>query len=336
MGVEGLQRMKVGRYQLGDCLGYGGSTAVYRAATAAGASCAVKVVDRRLQGGEDLAERLWREAAILDRIGHERIIPIRDPMASSEMTAAAMPLMVAPTLQDLMAARTLDGELAWSLLNQIAESLQYVHHWGLTYRLLKPANVLVRANRAYLAEFGITGRRLGPAALASRQLRIRGAQYLAPEQILGEGVDHRADIYAFGVLVFELATGTPLWDDLEASVILQKTLSAPRPSAHERNPAIPPEVDEVLSRALARDPQRRHGSIWNLVQQLAYPPQASRVGTPPRARKGESRSETLTVESLIDVLSNVLSGEDHGRARDRNTAPGPGGIRQQPGFDVGR
>jgi len=317
MGVEGLQRMKLGRYHLRDCLGHGSHTAVYRASAPAGASCALKVVDTRLQGGEDLAERLRQDAAVLEQISHPHILPILDPMASSEMTAAVMPLMVAPTLKDLMQGGRLDSELTWSLLNQIADSLQSAHEWGLTYKLLKPSNILVREGRAYLAEFGMAGRRAGRLALATPDFHVAAPQYLAPEQILGQEADHRADIYALGVLVFELATGTRLSDGAQPSAILHRTLNGPPPSAHARNPNVPVEVDEVLRRALARDPAQRHGSVWELIDELMNPPSAGPApppaapppAAPPQTPQREWTSPIVTVDSLIDVLSGVLSGE---------------------------
>ena len=315
MGVEELQRTRVGRYQLGDCLGHGSHTAVYRASTPTGASCALKVVDTRLQGAEDLAERLRQDAWVLDQLSHPRILPIWDPMASKEMTAAAMPLMVAPTMRDLMQGGRLDSELAWNLLNQIADSLQAAHQWGLTYKLLKPANILVKDGRAHLAEFGIAGRRAGRVALSRPDFLVAAPQYLAPEQVLAEQVDHRADIYAFAVLVFELATGTPLWDGARPAAVLQQTLDGLPPSAHARNPRVPREVDGVLRRALARDPAQRHTSIWQLIDELANPPRPELA--PPEAAPRviedwepapAAATAEVTVDSLIDVLSEVLAG----------------------------
>ncbi len=315
----------VGHYLLHDCLGHGGHTAVYRATTPSGQLCALKLVDMRVQGGENLAQRLRRDAAILDHIGHPRILPILNPMTAEAMTAAAMPLVDGPTLRDLMANGHVDSELAWALLSQIAESLQLAHQWGLSYRVLKPANILVRDGHAYLAEFGITGRCTGQIGLASPDSQLPSAQYLAPEQILGAEPDHRADIYAFAVLVFELATATSLWVGAGPAVILHRTLNEPPPSAHERNPGIPPEVDHVLHRALARDPAGRHGSVGELIEELAYPPEpdeapvAADAGQQPATAVAGQRPATaaaqgstpapVTIDSLIEVLSQVLAPE---------------------------
>jgi serine/threonine protein kinase len=354
MGVAGFQGMRVGRYQLQDCLGHGSHTAVYRASTPAGKWCALKLIDAQLQGGEDLAEHLRRDAAVLDRIRHPHILPIRDPMASHDMTAVAMPLVRALTLRDLMRGGGLSSELAWTILDQIADSLQSAHQWGLTYKLLKPANILVRDGNVYLAEFAVTGRWAGQMAFATPDCQMPAAQYLAPEQILGERADPRSDIYAFAVLAFELATGTPLYDGAQPSAILRRTLNGPPPSAHARNPRIPREVDGVFRRALARDPQQRHASVRELIAELVSPPELNRarhtghalseqpVGAalpvrptapalPSQTPERESIPAIVTVDSLIDVLSGVLTGENN----DGKASAGPASTpRQKPGTEA--
>jgi hypothetical protein len=189
------------------------------------------------------------------------------------MTVVAMPLKRATTLHDLMLRGLLDTEEAWSLLNQIAESLDLVHEHGLSYRLLKPVNILVDEGRAYLAEFGATGERVGPLALSTPSFRIAQPQYLAPEQVEGKEIDSRADVYAFGVLVFELATRTPFHEIASPAEVLRATLEQPPPSASACNPRLPADVDPVLRRALAKDPTQRHRSAREFLEELVYPPQ---------------------------------------------------------------
>src|SRR2546421_3561616 len=183
--VQGLEGSRVGRYVLEDCLGHGSHTAVYRAWAPAGEWCALKLVDTQVQGGDDLAERLRRDAALVEQAG-PHILPIYNPMRSDDLTAAAMPLMTGPTLHDLMQNGALDPDSAWSVLSQVAESLDSAHQRGLTYRVLKPSNILINDGRAYLSEFGITGRYTGQLGLATPDCRLPAAQYLAPEQVLGE------------------------------------------------------------------------------------------------------------------------------------------------------
>jgi serine/threonine kinase PknH len=310
-----LEGTRVGGYLLRDRLGQGSHTAVYRASAPSGEWCALKLVDAQVEDGASLAARLRREAPVLAHIGDHRILPILDPIESDDMTAAAMPLVDGHPLSDLMRGGVLDSDRAWSILSQVAESLESAHRRGLTYKVLKPNNILVWEDGVYLAEFGVTGRWAGQLGLAAPSCQLDGAQYLAPEQILGEDPDHRADIYAFGVLAFELATATTLHDDVEPATILQRTLDAPAPSASERNPQIPSDVAGVLRRALARDPYERHASVRELIEELACPPALPEPfpAFPPEAPPAPAAAdpEAVTVDSLIDVLSLVLGPEEH-------------------------
>jgi len=309
--VKGREGTRIGRYWLHDCLGHASHTAVYSASTPSGEWCALKLVDRRLQGAENLVDRVLHEADVIDRIGNPYILPILNAVAADDMTAVVMPFVDGLTLRDLMRSGRLDPDDAWTYMSQIAESLRSAHLWGLSYKVLKPANILVRDGRAYLAEFGVTGRSAGKVGLAAPDCQLSGAQYLAPEQILGAEPDHRTDIYALAVLAFELATATPLYQGDRSSAILAAALNGVPPSAHARNPSVPPDVDGVLRRALSTDPQCRHGSVDELIGELVSPPASygddgGAVGGEP-VPPAEHASGPVTVDSLIDVLSGLLA-----------------------------
>jgi serine/threonine-protein kinase len=308
--VGALEGTRVSGYLLRDRLGQGSHTAVYRASAPSGEWCALKLVDAQLEDGASLHARLRRDAPLLAHIRDPRILPILDPIASDDMTGAVMPLMDGWPLRELMRRGSLDSDLAWSILTQVADSLDSAHQRGLTYKVLKPANILVKHASVYLAEFGVTGRWAGQVGLAAQNCQLDGAQYLAPEQVLGEEPDHRADIYALGVLAFELATSTALHADPEPSAILQRTLEATPPSASARNPQVPLEVDGVLRRALARDPAARYASVRELIEELANPPPPDLLYELPDGSEDlDPDAEALSVDSLIDVLSGVLNPE---------------------------
>jgi len=313
--VSGLEGTRIGRYWLHDCLGRGSHTAVYKASTPSGQWCALKLVDMRLQGGENLAERVLRDAAILEQIGHPHILPIHNAMAFDELTAVVMPLVEGLTVRDLMRAGRLDADTAWTIMSQVADPLRSAHGSGLTYKVLKPANILVREGHAYLAEFGVAGRGAGQVGLATSDCHLSTPQYLAPEQIAGAEPDRRTDVYAFAVLAFELATATALYDGSRPFTILRTALNDSPPSAHARDPRVPADVDAVLRRALSRDPSRRHPSVEELIDELVCPPGPSGGddGDPaapaPGASPEQYTASAMTVDSLIDVLSGVLTPE---------------------------
>jgi serine/threonine-protein kinase len=137
---------------------------------------------------------------------------------------------------------------------------------------------------------------------------------------MGTEPDHRADVYALAVLVFELATATSLYEDGHPSTVLQRTLNDQPPSACARNPSVPPDVDGVLRRAMARDPRRRHGSALELIDELTSPPPAdgARADARPRPEaRAEAPAGEVDIDSLIDVLSGVLDADRDGREPSR-------------------
>jgi hypothetical protein len=287
-GVLDLSGANLEGYRLEACLGSSSHTAVYRATASAGVELAIKLVDAQLEPEDSLSLRLRREAGLLSNV-HPDILPIHEAGRWHSLTFAAVPLMRARTLQQLMSEGRLENDLAWNILSQIADALDSVHYRGLAFRLLKPANILVdERSRVYLAEFGITSRRIGPLAMSTPRYNLSAPQYLAPEQVEGREPDWRADIYAMAVLIFEILTRTPLQQLGPTSDILRDTLRSPMRSAHAREPALPRAVDKVLARAMARDPLERHHSAWELLEELVTLPDDQ-----PAPASGESRSPAL-------------------------------------------
>jgi serine/threonine-protein kinase len=273
-GVRDLSGINLHGYLLEDCLGSSSHTAVYRASAPGGAEWAVKLIDAELEPEASLWERIRREAGLLSNVEHPDILPIHDAGRSDALTFATSPFMRARTLQDLMAAASLDSELTWRIVTQIADALDRVHYRGLVFRVLKPANILVDdSNKVHLVEFGLASRRVGPLAMSTPTYQLGAPQYLAPEQVEGREPDWRSDIYAMAVLVFELLTRTSLYGPAPLSETLKATLLAPVPSAWSRRRDLPQGVDRVLGRAMAKSPRERHRSVWELLDELVNLPE---------------------------------------------------------------
>ncbi len=267
--IEELGGSTVGSYQLVRCLGHGTHTAVYRATGSLGSQWALKVIDRQLEPDATLAELLKREASLCSRVDHPAILPMYDVGRDDHVTFATAPFLEAPTLDDLMAEGRVDPDLLWNVVSQLADALDRAHELGLVCRVLKPNNILVdTSGRAYLAEFGVASRRTGPMALTSPGYSLRAPQYLAPEQVEGKEASRRADVYAMGVLLFEVLTETPLFSGRTVGEILTATLNGQVPSARSRNGRLTREVDQVLRRALAKDPAERYPTVWALLDDL--------------------------------------------------------------------
>jgi serine/threonine-protein kinase len=278
---------------------------------------AVKLVDAQLEPEDSLSRRLRREAGVLSNV-HPDILPIHEAGRWGQLTFAAVPLVRARTLQQLMSEGRLENDVAWNILSQIADALDSVHYRGLAFRLLKPANILVdERGRVFLAEFGVTSRRVGPLAMSTPRYNLSAPQYLAPEQVEGREPDWRSDIYSMAVLIFEILTSTPLQELGRTSDILRDTLRAPVRSASAREPALPRAVDRVLGRAMARDPLERHHSAWELLEELVTLPDdqpsalsgQGRIAAPGRAASSAPASAAKAPaanDSMVTVMKRVM------------------------------
>jgi len=311
LDIQELGGSSVGGYQLIRCLGHGTHTAVYRATGSLGSQWALKVIDRQLEPEASLVERLRREASLCSRIDHPAILPMYDVGRDEHVTFATAPFLEAPTLGDLMAEGRVDPDLLWNVVSQMADALQRAHDLGLVCRVIKPNNILVdSAGRAYLAEFGIASRRTGPLALTSPGYSLSYPQYLAPEQVEGREPTRRVDVYAIGVLIFEILTESILFTGPTVGETLAATLNGQVPSATARNRRLPPGVDGALMRALAKDPKDRHDSIWQLLEEL--------VGTPDEEVASRRPQRTVDVpaapppamaDPVLERIGAALSGD---------------------------
>src|SRR5207249_4843849 len=199
------------------------------------------------------------------------------------------------------------------------DALDSVHYRGLVFRLLKPSNILVDdSNQVHLVEFGLASRRVGPLAMSTPTYHLSTPQYLAPEQVEGREPDWRSDIYAMAVLVFELLTHTSLYGAGPLSETLKATLLAPVPSALARRSDLPPGVDRVLGRAMAKNPRDRHRSVWELLDDLVNIPEerrpaasavllpsASTAGAPPDLAATTVGPTAPALDSAVAFLRRV-------------------------------
>src|SRR5579864_7096590 len=150
-----------------------------------------------------------------------------------------MPLIRGGTLRDILNRGALDPLAAWRYLREIGDGLQHAHDAGIVHRDLKPTNVLIHADgRAMLADFGLARGAGQPTHLTTIGLAIGTPGYMAPEQVMGHDVDKRADIYAMGVLTFEMLTGRLPYIGANRMEVAYATVNSPIPSAVKLNPAL--------------------------------------------------------------------------------------------------
>ena len=255
---------QIGGYILEKELGRGGAATVYLATDLKHhRSVALKLLNADASSALG-GDRFRREIEVVARLHHPHILPLHDSGEVDGLLYYVMPLVTGETLADRIAR---EGCLPISdvrrILTDVAAALDYAHRCGVVHRDVKPANILVDEEHATVADFGIAHRALDDSTqqLTTVGMIIGTPTYMSPEQSTGSrDVDAPTDIYALGCVVFEMLTGSPPFRAANVAGLVAQHIQAPVPSAHELRPEVPPEIDDVLRKALAKDPADRFAS----------------------------------------------------------------------------
>jgi hypothetical protein len=297
-----------GRYELGERVGGGGMADVFRAHDRTlDRDVAVKIMRPAFARIPEFLERFHREAEAMGAIDHSNIVRVLDYGASADGPFIVMELVSGGTLGDLMRARgRVDQYEAASLAAGIADGLEAAHVRGVLHRDLKPDNVLLDGEgRPKIADFGIA--RLAAAVAITRTGELLGTpQYLAPEQMAGEVVDERADVYALGVVLYEMLTGRqPTGGATPSEIVSRRLRIDPRPPS--RLVALAPALDSLVLRALARDPARRVRRAAELRDALLAIKRPAPVTSSARASWTQMPTLALFVASLSALWARLLA-----------------------------
>ncbi|TDC21467.1 Stk1 family PASTA domain-containing Ser/Thr kinase [Streptomyces sp. 8K308] len=248
-----------GRYRVVRRIAVGGMATVYRAVdTRLDRVLALKVMHPSLAGDESFTERFIREAKSVARLDHPNVVGVLDQGTDGPYVYLAMEYVAGCTLRDVLRDRgALQPRAALDVVEPMLAGLAAAHRAGLVHRDVKPENVLIGDDgRVKVADFGLVRGAEGPTSATTGAL-LGTVSYLAPEQIESGTVDARTDVYACGVLLYELLTGVkPHTGDSPAQVLFRHVNhDVPAPSAAV--PGLPAELDELVARAASRDPEGR-------------------------------------------------------------------------------
>ncbi|MEP7274161.1 MAG: SUMF1/EgtB/PvdO family nonheme iron enzyme [Acidobacteriota bacterium] len=361
-----------GRYKIETVLGRGGMGVVYRAMHVhLDARVAVKVLHPELVSNQSAIERFRREARAAGRIQHPNAIQVTDFGVSSQgVVYLVMEMVQGETLRDLLRReKVLDPERAIAMMRQVCAAVDAAHQGGVIHRDLKPDNIIVQepAQTAALKQgevvkvldFGIAKlrERESPSdsqglpdtpsrfeqTLTEAGMLIGTPQYMSPEQCRAKKLDSRSDIYSLGVILYEMLTGQlPFTGETPIEVVLKHIKEAPRP-LREINPNIPWPVEEVVMRAMEKDPAARQASAAELSADLTASLTASgeirvaaslptMVGKPanlePSVPSGDlSRMTVVQPRSQTDALGAISSP-------GLPAPPKPSGVVTQPPVDA--
>ncbi|HET7573132.1 MAG TPA: Stk1 family PASTA domain-containing Ser/Thr kinase [Gaiellaceae bacterium] len=258
-----------GRYRIARKLGAGGMANVYLAEDQElGRRVAIKILNDRHANDEQFVERFRREAKNAAALSHPNIVSIYDRGEAEGTYYIAMEYLDGRTLKELVVGRgPAPVNVAIEYTRQILSALRFAHRHGIVHRDIKPHNVLVDSEgRVKVTDFGIA--RAGTSQMTEAGSIVGTAQYLSPEQARGGDVDQRSDLYSLGIVLYELLTGeTPFEGDTPVEIAMKHLSTAPEPPSALRSD-IPRELDKVVLRALAKDPEDRYQSAEEMDADL--------------------------------------------------------------------
>ena len=306
-----LPELLGGRYRTGREVGRGGMALVYLAHDIKhDREVAIKVIRAELSAslGRD---RFLREIAIAARLRHPNILPLYDSGEENGAVYFVMPFESGPSLRERLAR---EGPLsitdALSVLRDVARALQYAHAQGVVHRDIKSDNILMSGGAAVVADFGIAKAIFAAQTNASNgRMTQEGAgigtpAYMAPEQAVGDpSTDHRADLYAFGCLAYELFTGKPPFHDLATHQLIAAHVGTAPPPLRTLRGDVPSGVDSLITKCLAKDPNLRPQGASELVESLEHPGAARATDRVSRPQRLAAISASILVAAGLGIIT---------------------------------
>lgn len=285
---------KLGPYEILSVAGAGGMGEVYKAKdTRLDRSVAIKVLSTQIVDNADLRQRFDREAKAISSLNHPNICTLHDVGHQEGIDYLVMEFLEGETLSARLIRGALPGPELLTIAIQVADALDKAHRQGLVHRDLKPGNIMLTKSGAKLMDFGLAklqqaGGVVRGVSGITRTTPLTGEgtiigtlQYMSPEQLEGKEADFRSDIFSFGAILYEMATGKRAFEGgSQASLIASILKEQPRPVA-EIQPLSPPMLDRVIKQCLEKDPEHRWQTAGDLKRALQWTAEGgSQVGVP--------------------------------------------------------
>jgi eukaryotic-like serine/threonine-protein kinase len=333
---------RLGPYEILALIGAGGMGEVYKARdTRLERTVAIKVLPDRLSQSEEIRQRFEREAKTISQLSHPHICALYDVGNQDGTEYLVMELLEGETLTERLLKGALPSEQVLRCGIEIADALEKAHRQGIVHRDLKPGNIMLTKSGVKLLDFGLakvlpsSAKSEGLTALPTQAGNLTEAgtilgtfQYMAPEQLEGREADPRTDIFAFGAVLYEMATGQKAFSGKSQASLISSIMSSEPPAISAVAPMTPPALDRVVKTCLAKDPDDRFQTAHDVKLQLQWVAEGgSQAGVPaPVVARRKSRERIAWAGFAVCALLAALFAFGYVRR-----APAP---RRSVRFDI--
>ncbi len=294
-----------GRYRLEASIGTGGMAQVFRGQdTTLDRQVAIKILAPQFARDPSFVERFRREAQAAARLNHPNIVNVYDTGVDGDTNYIVMEYVEGRTLAEYLArGGTLAPRKAAEIAEKVAEALAAAHAQGVIHRDIKPANIMVtRDGRVKVMDFGIARLVAGPDTVEQTAAVLGTAAYLSPEQAQGQTVDARSDLYSLGIVLYEMVTGKPPFTGDSAMAVAYKHVQETPPPPSSLNADVPPRMDAVVMRALAKNPANRYQSAGEFRDDLMRVIAGQEVEATPLLPAGAGATQVISRPPSTAVL----------------------------------
>jgi len=271
----------VGPFTITRQLGVGGMATVWKAYhPALDRYVAIKVLHPSFKEDPQFTERFQREARIVAKLTHPHIVPVYDFSEHEGMSYLVMRYIDGRTLKAVLREGPLSPEQVMGILEPACQALAYAHDQGVLHRDIKPSNFIITPEgEVFLTDFGLARIAESTDSTLSRDTLIGTPQYISPEQVRGERLDARTDVYSLGVVLFEMLTGRVPYDADTPYAVIHDHVFAPLPMPRDFNPGLSEPVERVVLKALAKSRDDRYQNVREMISALEAAQRAEGLGT---------------------------------------------------------